>query len=88
MTHNMPGLVSECKGLIRELALPDIFNEKLTKTQWKSKVKAKILEKNEKSLKLKMMKLEKLKESDLVSEEFGDKTICQGLVSVGSKNDI
>jgi hypothetical protein len=32
MTHSMPGLVSECKGLIKEFALPDIFNEKLTKT--------------------------------------------------------
>ena len=45
ITHSMPGLVSECKGLIKELALPDIFNEKLLKTQWKKLSKTKFLNK-------------------------------------------
>ena len=79
ITHSMPGLVSECKGLIKELALPDIFNEKLLKTQWKKIVKDKILEQNEKNLKLKMMKLEKLKQSDLVNEEFGIRPYIKNL---------
>ena len=56
--YNMPGLVSECTEWIKESSLPDIFVEKLSKIQWKKTVKAKMLEENEKDLKLKMTKLE------------------------------
>ena len=73
--YNMPGLVSECTEWIKESSLPDIFVEKLSKIQWKKTVKAKMLEENEKDLKFKMTKLEKLRNSELFDEEFG-KTIC------------
>jgi hypothetical protein len=70
-THCLPGLVQECQEWIEELNLPDIFQNKITKNQWKKMIKDKILKQNEAELRIKMMSLEKLKNSKLVTEKFG-----------------
>ena len=77
--HNLPGLVSECTEWIQTYDLPNIMQEKITKPQWKSKVKAAILKANENDLRSKMMKYEKLKSSDLVEESFGTKPYLKNL---------
>ena len=77
--HNLPGLVSECTEWIQTYDLPNIMQEKITKPQWKSKVKAAILKANENDLRSKMMKYEKLKSSDLVEESVGTKPYLKNL---------
>lgn len=84
--YNMPGLVSECTEWIKESSLPDIFVEKLSKIQWKKSVKAKLLEENEKDLKLKMTMLEKLRNSELFEEEFGIKPYVKNLTVIEARN--
>ena len=39
---NLPGLVRECKEIIKDLNLPNIFQVKMSKYQWKEKVKSAI----------------------------------------------
>ena len=78
-THCLPGLVKECQDWIEELNLPDIFQTKITKKQWKKMIKDKILKQNETELKSKMLNLEKLKNSKLVTEKFGVKPYVKTL---------
>ena len=85
-TLSMPGLVRECQEWIEEFSLPDIFKTKLTKLQWKNIVKKKIAQQNEKELKLKMMSLEKLKDSELMKEEFGVKPYVKNLTVPEARN--
>ena len=56
-THCLPGLVKECQDWIEELNLPDIFQTKITKKQWKKVIKDKILKQNETELKNKIVNL-------------------------------
>ena len=66
--------------------MPDIFVEKLSKIQWKKSLKAKLLEENEKDLKLKMTMLEKLRNSELFEEEFGIKPYVKNLTVIEARN--
>ena len=50
---DLPSLTKECKTLIKELNLTDIFKEKIKKRTWKRLVKKKILDENEKEIKIK-----------------------------------
>jgi hypothetical protein len=84
--HSMPGLLRECQKWIEEYSLPDIFETKLTKLQWKKMIKAKIMQQNEKELKQKMMGLDKLKSSDLVTEEFGVRPYVKNLTVYQARN--
>ena len=63
---NLPGLVRECKEIIKELNLPNIFEVKMSKYQWKEKVKCALKSKNEKDIKSKMEESKKLKNSELM----------------------
>ena len=67
----LPGLVKECKTIITDLRLPDIFTQKITHNSWSNIVKGVIFEENEKELKNDMEKFKKTKNSDLVGETFG-----------------
>jgi hypothetical protein len=49
--HDLPGLVSECKGYFKEYQLPNILKQKMTKNKWKCLVKKAIQTANEKELK-------------------------------------
>jgi hypothetical protein len=64
----LPGLVQECTEWIRNLNLPNLFKLKITKPRWKVLVKAAIKKENEDDLRTKMMRLEKLKRSELINE--------------------
>ena len=66
-----PGLYSECKEYLEELNFPDPFVEHFTQKQWKLKVKLAIIERNENELKYSFLKYKKLKNSDLMNENFG-----------------
>ena len=50
-TQNLPGLVQECQDYMMTLNLPDPFVVKMSKTQWKNKVKKSIQKENEEDLK-------------------------------------
>ena len=77
--QRMPGLVQECDEWIENLNLPNIFKEDITKTQWKNLIKKKIKEENEKDLKSKMKNYSKLKNSELMDEEFGMRVYLKNL---------
>ena len=66
---NLPGLVRECKEIIEDLNLPNIFEVKMSKYQWKEKVKCALKSKNEKDIKSKMEESKKLKNSELMKEK-------------------
>ena len=44
--HDIPGLVTECKGYIQKYRPPNILKSSLTKNEWKKKGKAKMKEEN------------------------------------------
>ena len=48
--YGFPGLVSECKGLIKAYGLPDVLNEKLnlSKAAWKNSIKSGMMAHSEK----------------------------------------
>ena len=78
-TQNLPGLVQECKDYMMTLNLPDPFVVKMSKTQWKNKVKKSIQKENEEDLRKKMMKLEKLKNSELPKQKCETKEYIKTL---------
>ena len=45
-TQKLPGLVKECIDWIEEYKLPDVFTQKMSKTQWKKAVKTLIMKEN------------------------------------------
>ena len=45
-----PGLMTECQDIVFQLQLPDLGINKLSKIQWKSRVKSKIYKKNKEDL--------------------------------------
>ena len=74
LNSGWPGLISECKGIIKEWDLPDILNEEhgLSKGQWKTRINeaAKIM--NGQLLTL-MMKDGYSKLQNMKSEEYEEK---------------
>ena len=77
--QNLPGLVAECEEWMETHNLPNLFEVKITQPQWKMKVKKALREANSKDLRTKMLKYEKLKNSELVSEDFGTKSYVKTL---------
>ena len=77
--QKLPGLVKECIDWIEEYKLPDVFVKKMSRNLWKKAVKTVIMKENESTLKTKMLKYEKLKNSDMLQEEFGIKPYLQNL---------
>ena len=77
--QKLPGLVQECEILMEKLHLPNVFEEIMSKQQWKNVVKKAIMKENELDLRSKMFKYEKLKKSELVSEDFGIKPYIKHL---------
>ena len=78
-TQKLPGLVQECSDWIQILKLPNLLEQKITKPQWKRIVKKAILTKNEEDLRRKMLKLEKLKNGELVNEKCERKEYIKNL---------
>ena len=74
---NLPGLVNECKSLIKKLKLPDIFEEKvnsgLSKLTWKRLVNRAIVKYEESNLRNIISEKSKLKDGPLSSESFEPK---------------
>ena len=78
--NNYPGLVQECNKFIEELNILDPFELSLSKIEWKRIVKKAIVAANSRELKQEIVeKYKKLKNSDLVSEEFGRKEYLKKL---------
>ena len=78
-SHELPGLVQECKQWIKEYDLPDVLEKKMSKNEWKQLVKKAVVKENEETLKKRMSNYEKLKNSELISEEFGLKDYVKKL---------
>ena len=72
---NLPGLVKECKKLIDEYGLPNIFDEKIKIKHegWKKVVKDAVQSENENRLNSKMERSNKPKNSKLLEEFWGVK---------------
>lgn len=73
------GLYSECKGYLEELNLPDPFAEHFTQKQLKLKMKFAIIKRNENELKDSFLTYKKLRNSDLINENFGRKEYLSSL---------
>ena len=68
--HDLPGMVSECKGYFKEYQLPNILKQKMTKNKWKGLVKKVIQTANAKEFKLDMSSYRKLENSEHLLEDF------------------
>ena len=79
MDSNLPGLATECRNWLKEYKLPDIFIEKISQPIWKRKVKEAIQKENEDDLRRKMLKYDKLKNSELINETFETKPYLRKL---------
>ena len=71
-SFNFPGLVNECRKMIKEYGLPDIIDDKLTfsKNQWKTLVKEAIQKKSRTNIFEEFRKYSKLSKRDLEKEKF------------------
>ena len=85
-TQHLPGLVQECLEWINILKLPNVLEQRITKTQWKNLVKKAILKKNEDYLRKKIMKMEKLKNGDMVKEKCERKDYVKSLSVNDARN--
>ena len=65
-----PGLIAECQEHVITLKLPDLRNSKLSKLQWKSRVKQCTIEKNKRELLSRMAVYKKIDCNRLKDEEF------------------
>ena len=86
-TQHLPGLVQECHEMMQNLKIPNILEKKMTKSQWKIIVKKAILKENEEDLKKKMLKLDKLKNGEMVKGKCERKEYIKAL-SVGDARHI
>ena len=69
--ENLPGLPQECKMLIEQLKLPNLFEVSHSKQNWKTLVKGAVKEANEKEVLEAMRGSKKLKNRDIVQDKFG-----------------
>ena len=69
-SFHFPGLVQECRHLIKKYQLPDIIDEEndYSKLQWKNLVKKSIYKHSEDSLRKQMAEYSKLKDGPLMKE--------------------
>ena len=68
--HDLPGLVSECKGYFEKYKLPNILKQKMKKSKWKGLVKKAIQTANAEELRSDMDSYRKLENSELLLEDF------------------
>ena len=85
-TQHLPGLVQECLEWINILKLPNVLEERITKTQWKNIAKKAILKENEDDLRKKIMKMEKLKNGDMVKGKCERKDYVKNLSVNDARN--
>lgn len=85
-SQHLPGLVQECLEWLKILKLPNVLEQRITKTQWKNLVKKAILKKNEDDLRKKIMKMEKLKNGDMVKEKCERKDYVKSLSVNDARN--
>ena len=85
-SQHLPGLVQECLEWLNILKLPNVLEQRITKTQWKNLVKKAILKKNEDDLRKKIMKMEKLKNGDIVKEKCERKDYVKSLSVNDARN--
>ena len=85
-SQHLPGLVQECLEWLNILKLPNVLEQRITKTQWKNLVKKAILKKNEDDLRKKIMKMEKLKNGDMVKEKCERKDYVKSLSVNDARN--
>jgi hypothetical protein len=85
-TQHLPGLVQECLEWINILKLPNVLEERITKPQWKIIVKKAILKENEDDLRKKIMKMEKLKNVDMVKGKCERKDYVKNLSVNDARN--
>ena len=71
--HGWPGLVSECRDIMKEWGIPDITRDgdNITKAQWKNIVKKEARNQNSKSLSTQIKKSSKLEK--MKNEEYKEK---------------
>jgi hypothetical protein len=76
-----PGLVSECKGLIKAYGLPDVLNEKLnlSKAAWKNSIKSGMMAHSEKCIKEEFCQYSKLKNKIFENENLQLKDYIQSM---------
>ena len=77
--ENLPGLTQECKMLIEQLKLPNLFEVSHSKQKWKTLVKGAVKEANEKGVLVAMRGYKKLKNRDIVQDKFGLKHYSETL---------
>ena len=75
ISQHLPGLVPECKELIKSLNLPDLFEEEkvnrtLSKLAWRKLVTKAIIEDEEAKFKKAFSSKSKLKDGDMTKESF------------------
>ena len=78
-SQHLPGLVQECLEWLKILKLPNVLEQRITKTQWKNLVKKAILKENEDDLRKKIMKMEKLKNGEIVKGKCERKDYVKNL---------
>ena len=79
--YGFPGLVTECRELIKMYKLPDIIEEDkhLSKLQWKILVRKAIHKKSEENVKQVFKHYSKLKNKDLENEELSIKSYVKNM---------
>ena len=83
--HHLPGLVRECEDWMAILKLPNLSENTFSKQQWKTMVKHAISKENEEDLRLKMMSMDKLKNSDMIKEKCEVKEYVKTLSVTGAR---
>ena len=79
-SENFPGLVQECYQFMNDLELINPFQYSVSKQEWKRMVKNAIMKANTNDLKEEIEeKYKKLKNSELVREDFGRKDYINNL---------
>ena len=83
VNNHLPGLVQECKNLIKSLNLPNLFDKEVrsaySKLIWKNKVNTAIKEYEESKLKSSFSSKSKLKEGPMMGESFDQKEYISDL---------
>ena len=79
--HRFPGLVNECRSLLKHYQLPDIIdgNHVFTKNSWKVLVKKSVKKKSEDLIKKEISSYSKLSKSELKSDELEMKNYVKSM---------
>ena len=69
--EGLPGLTSEVRSLVKELELPNLFVHTIPPPMWKNMVKKAVNRSNEDEVKKVLVGYKKLKNKNIVNEQFG-----------------